>query len=62
MVKTIQVDDQTLELLKDLKLNQGYKTYNELIRSLIINMKSLRTSKKGKFPRLKEFERNTIDR
>ena len=62
MVTTIQVDEETLRMLKNLKQDFGYETHNETIMRLILENKRLRTSKKGKYPRLKEFKREELDR
>ena len=62
MATTIQVDDDTLSMLKDLEHDLGFKSHNETIKRLILDNKRLKRSKKGKFPRLKKFEREELDR
>ncbi len=62
MVTTIQVDEETLKMLKNLENDLGYGTHNETIKRLILENKRLRRSSKGKYPRLKEFEREELDR
>ena len=62
MTTTIQVDEETITLVKNLKHDFGHATYNELKRALILGNKRLKRSKKGKFPKLKRFEREELDR
>jgi len=62
MVTTIQIDNETIKMLKNLKFDLGYETYNELIRALVYENKRIKRSKKGKFPKLKEFKREELDR
>ncbi len=62
MVTTIQVDEETLSMLKNLEHDHGYNTHNEAIKRLILENKRLRRSKKGKFPKLKTYEREELDR
>ena len=62
MVTTIQVDEETIKLLKNLKQELGHDTYNELIRTLVFENKRIKKSKKGKFPNLKNFQREELDR
>ena len=62
MVTTIQVDEETIKMLKNLKLELGQETYNDLIVTLVLENKKLRKSKKGKFPKLKRFTREELDR
>ena len=62
MVTTIQVDEETLRMLKNLEHDLGYNTHNEAVKRLILESKRLRRSKKGKFPKLKKFEREELDR
>ena len=62
LVTTIQVEEETVKMLKNLKHELGYETYNELIRTLVLENKRLKKSKKGKFPKLKKFKREELDR
>ena len=62
MVTTIQVDEETLRMLKNLEHDLGCSTHNEAVKRLILENKRLRRSKKGKFPKLKVFEREELDR
>ena len=62
MVTTIQVDEETLRMLKNLEHDLGYNTHNEAVKRLILENKRLRRSKKGKYPKLKTFEREELDR
>ncbi|MFQ6127434.1 MAG: hypothetical protein ACE5QW_00795 [Thermoplasmata archaeon] len=62
MSTTIQVGKKTLELLRKLKEEEGVETYEELIRSLIRSSKTLKVSQRGRYPKLKPFKREEIDR
>lgn len=62
MVTTIQVDEATIKMLKNLKHELGQETYNDLIITLVLENKRLKKSKKGKFPKLKHFTREELDR
>jgi predicted CopG family antitoxin len=62
MVTTIQVDEETVNLLKRLKMEGGYKSYNDVILDLAREGKVLRESRFGRYPDLPSFEREEIDR
>ncbi len=60
MATTIQVDKKTAEILK--KLKEEAESYNQLILRLVARYKTLKVSKFGKYPKLRPFKREEIDR
>lgn len=59
---TIQVDERTLKRLERLKNEMNLSSYKEVIEHLLGAEKRLGFSEKGKFPKLKRFRREKIDR
>ena len=59
---TIQVHEDVLEHLNALKKEMGTKSYEDVIRVLIKNAKSLKESHFRTLPKLKTFKREEIDR
>ena len=62
MKTTIAVNPKTLDLLKHVKEETGSATYDELLQTLILQMKRPEKSMFGKFKKLGEFKREEIDR
>jgi hypothetical protein len=62
MPTTIQVRSETIDLLKKLKGDRGLVSYDDVIRDLITESKSISKSEMGKYPKLKPFKREEIDR
>lgn len=62
MATTIQVDKKTAEILKKLKNEEEVESYNQLILRLVARYKTLKVSKFGKYPKLRPFKREEIDR
>lgn len=59
---TIQVDENVLKKLGRLKREMNASSYKEVIERLLGAEKKLEVSEKGKFPKLKRFRREKIDR
>ena len=59
---TIQVDERTLKNLERLKKEMNASSYKEVIEHLLSTEKRLEISEKGKFPKLKRFRREKLDR
>ena len=55
METTIQLNKQTVQVLKDMKKKSGMKSYDELINSLIRKQKKTSKSMFGSNPRLDPF-------
>jgi len=62
MATTIRVSKELLEELEELKKEKKAKSYEEVIKELVLESKSLRKSHFGSLPKLKEFRREEIDR
>ena len=62
MVTTIQVREDLLEKLAELKKEINVKTYEDVIRYLLRKTKVLEKSYFGAYPQLKSFEREKYDR
>lgn len=62
MPTTIQVRSETIDLLKKLKEDRELVSYDDVIRDLITESKSIAKSEMGKYPKLKPFKREEIDR
>ncbi len=62
MATTIQVEKKTAEKLKAVMAEAGAATYDELIRKLLVEHKTVKYSKFGKYRKLKGFRRQEIDR
>ena len=59
---TIAVTPQTLELLKHAREEANARSYDELLRILVLRTKKPKEDLFGKFKDLKEFRREEIDR
>ena len=59
---TIRVSKELLQELEKLKRDKLAKSYEEVIKKLIEESKGLKKSYFGSLPKLKEFEREEIDR
>ncbi len=60
-VTTIQLHDDVIRMLNSLKKEMKVKTYEEVIRQLLLSHKSFKKSYFGAFPGLKEFKRDEED-
>jgi predicted CopG family antitoxin len=59
---TIQVKEDTLEMLNRLKKETDAKSYDEAIRYLFKKAKRMEKSYFGRYPKLESFQREEIDR
>lgn len=59
---TIQVKEDTLEMLNRLKKDTDAKSYDEAIRYLFKKAKRMEKSYFGRYPKLESFQREEIDR
>lgn len=59
---TVQLDRHTKELLDRVKREKRAKTYAEAIRMLARDAMKLGTSQAGSLPKLRPFERESLDR
>jgi len=62
MATTIQVRKDTAEKLRRVMGQVGASTYDELIRKLLKEHKTVKTSRFGKYRKLPRFRRQEIDR
>lgn len=62
MPTTIQVQRETIDLLRKLKEDRDLASYDDVIRNLITESKRIAKSEMGKYPKLKPFKREEIDR
>jgi len=59
---TIQVDRETVAMLEKLKREWRARSYAEVVKQLVREVKVLETSEKGSLPKLKKFQRDKLDR
>jgi len=59
---TIQVDKETVAMLERLKREWCARSYPEVVKQLVREVKVLETSEKGSLPKLKRFQREKLDR
>jgi hypothetical protein len=52
---TVQVDEKTLQLLARIKKEMGARSYNQLIKTLILERKGIPYSMFGSNPKLTSF-------
>jgi hypothetical protein len=62
MATTIQVGKDTAEKLRKVMGEAGASTYDELIRKLLVEHKTMKSPQFGKYRRLPRFRRQEIDR
>ena len=62
MATTIQVEKETAEKLRRVMDEAGVSTYDELIRKLLVEHKTMKSSRFGKYRKLPPFRRQEIDR
>ncbi len=62
MPTTIQVQRETIDLLRKLKEDRDLASYDDVIRNLITESKRIAKSEMGKYPKLRPFKREEIDR
>ena len=55
MVTTIQIQENTLQIMKKIKLDFNVKTYDEVINKLIEMKRKITKSKFGAHPEMTEF-------
>ena len=59
---TIQVDEDIMKLLEQLKREKALKSYSDALREVLRESKTLRRSERGSLPKLKPFVREKHDR
>jgi hypothetical protein len=59
---TIQVDEDILKILEQLKRDKDLKSYSDALREVLRESKTLKGSEKGSLPKLKPFVREKHDR
>ncbi len=59
---TIQVDEDILRVLEQLKREKDLKSYSDALREVLKEHKTLRKSERGSLPKLKPFVREKHDR
>jgi predicted CopG family antitoxin len=59
---TIQVDEDILRVLEQLKRDKDLKSYSDALREVLKESKTLKRSEKGSLPKLKPFAREKNDR
>ena len=59
---TIQVDEDILKVLEQLKREKDLKSYSDALREVLKESKTLRKSERGSLPKLKPFVRDKHDR
>jgi len=59
---TIQVDQETVAMLEKLKREWRARSYAEVVKQLLREVKVLETSEKGSLPKLMRFQRDKFDR
>ena len=57
MATTIQIEETTLQMLKEIKERTKLKTYDDVIKEFIKSKISAPESMFGKYPRMKKFTR-----
>jgi hypothetical protein len=62
MATTIQVEKETAEKLRRIMAEVGASTYDELIGRLLVEHKTVKRSRFGKYRKLPRFRREEIDR
>lgn len=62
MVTTVALKEETLDMLKGIRVKLGAQTLDETIRKLIMFMKKPKTSMRGMAKHTPEFEREELDR
>ncbi len=59
---TIQVDEDILRILEQLKREKDLRSYSDALREVLRESKTLKKSEKGSLPKLKPFVREKHDR
>ncbi|OLD11684.1 MAG: hypothetical protein AUI50_04705 [Crenarchaeota archaeon 13_1_40CM_2_52_14] len=59
---TIQVDEDIMKVLEQLKREKALKSYSDALREVLRESKTLRRSERGSLPKLKPFVREKHDR
>ena len=59
---TIQIDEDILKLLDQIKREKALRSYSEALREILKESKTLKKSERGSLPKLKPFAREEIDR
>jgi len=59
---TIQVDEDILRILGQLKREKDLRSYSDALREVLRESKTLKKSEKGSLPKLKPFVREKHDR
>jgi len=59
---TIQVDEDILRILGQLKREKDLRSYSDALREVLRESKTLKRSEKGSLPKLKPFVREKHDR
>lgn len=59
---TIQVDEDILKVLEQLKREKDLRSYSDALREVLKESKTLRKSERGSLPKLKPFVRDKHDR
>jgi len=62
MATTIQVRKETAQKLRRIMAEASASTYDELIRKLLLEHKTVKQSRFGKYRKLPRFRREEIDR
>ena len=59
---TIQLDEETRRMLKEIRDERKAKSYAEVIRLLLREAKSVSSGERGSLPKLERFQREKLDR
>ncbi len=59
---TIQVDEDIVKVLEQLKREKDLKSYSDALREVLKESKTLKRSERGSLPKLKPFVREKHDR
>lgn len=59
---TIQVDEDIVRVLEQLKRQKDLKSYSDALREVLKESKTLKRSERGSLPKLKPFVREKHDR
>ena len=59
---TIQLDEETRNMLREIKDERKAKSYAEVIRLLLREAKSMNLRERGSLPKLESFQREKLDR